>query len=400
MLVPCSCDVLPSLPLFLWVFSPHSAPFLPTLPRALPLSYPSPVPWWWGGGGAPGRADGQCLGVGGLEPLAEGFGGVEGLEAMNRVPEDPFPCLLRHGSLRSGLVGVLGAAGDDFLECVEAPAPLSPARFPCPPRPAGELSQRGGGPQGKVCGEVGGGLRTWGPAATVAGAGGGGRVSVAWGAGSAGPGLPFVGGGRCGHWAAVACVLASWEAGVAGAGPWGVTVVLRGAAVMTVGLRGRGCVVALWGAGAAGAGASFGGGRGALPVVGASSFAGQATQLWRHLQCKGGLVPCCRIRGGRGKISRPLWIRCVGRSRRVGWVQWCGWQFGGVLWRLRGLSRVGVAFGGLGFSVVGVVAGRLRFLVGGGQSLSVGWAVRLGARWPSQVVVLSVHEALQPGGLG
>ena len=48
------------------------------------------------------------------------------------------------------------------------------------------------------------------------GAGGGGRVSVAWGAGSV---VPFVVGGGCGHWAEVARVAASGGAGVAGAGP-------------------------------------------------------------------------------------------------------------------------------------------------------------------------------------
>ena len=49
--------------------------------------------------------------------------------------------------------------------------------------------------------------------------GGGGRLSVAWGAQSAGPGVPFAEGGGCGLGAAKACVVLSGGAGVAGAGP-------------------------------------------------------------------------------------------------------------------------------------------------------------------------------------
>ena len=47
----------------------------PSLALPLPLPFPFPVWWWWGGGGG---ADGPGLGVGGLEPLAEGLGGVGG----------------------------------------------------------------------------------------------------------------------------------------------------------------------------------------------------------------------------------------------------------------------------------------------------------------------------------
>ena len=52
-------------------------PECPLLPLALPMPMPFPFPvrWWRGGGGAPMA---QALGVGGLEPLAEGLGGVGG----------------------------------------------------------------------------------------------------------------------------------------------------------------------------------------------------------------------------------------------------------------------------------------------------------------------------------
>ena len=45
-----------------------------------------------------------------------------------------------------------GGAGEDFLEGVQAVAPLTPARSPGPPHPAAELPQDGGGPPGEVGG--------------------------------------------------------------------------------------------------------------------------------------------------------------------------------------------------------------------------------------------------------
>ena len=61
------------------------SPSCPSLARA--LSLPGVVVVGWGGGGAAGRG----LGVGGLEPLAEGSGGVGGAEALDRVPEEGLP---------------------------------------------------------------------------------------------------------------------------------------------------------------------------------------------------------------------------------------------------------------------------------------------------------------------
>ena len=62
-----------------------------------------------------------------------------------------------------------------------------------------------------------------------------------------------------------------------------------------------------------------------------------------------------------------------------------------------------VAFRGLAFSGLSLVAVRIQFLGWGGQLLVVGWVVGLAARWllrPSQVVMLPVHWGLAPGGVG
>ena len=72
---------------------PHLGPLRALLPEcslvplALPLPFVLPIPGvvvaggagWGGGAGSPG------LGVGGLEPLAEGLGGVGGAEALDRI---------------------------------------------------------------------------------------------------------------------------------------------------------------------------------------------------------------------------------------------------------------------------------------------------------------------------
>ena len=101
-------------------------PFL-SLALPLPVPFPFPVWWWWGGGGG---ADGPDLGVGGLEPLAEGLGGVGGADALDRVAEEGLPCRLPHDGLRGGLVGVGGGAGAHLLEGVHHVHPFSPSRPP------------------------------------------------------------------------------------------------------------------------------------------------------------------------------------------------------------------------------------------------------------------------------
>ena len=53
-----------------------------------------------------------------------------GAEALNRIQEERLLCSPRHGVLQGGVVGVGEGANEDFLEGVEALAPLSPARSP------------------------------------------------------------------------------------------------------------------------------------------------------------------------------------------------------------------------------------------------------------------------------
>ena len=157
--------------LSLWVPVPHLGPFRAPLPECpflslalpLPVPFPFPVWWWWGGGGG---TDGPGLGVGGLKPLAEGWGGVGGAEALDRVAEEGLPGGLRHDGLRGGLVGVGGAAGADLPEGVHHVPPFSPSRSPGPLHPAAELLQGGGRPPGEVGGGLGGGgVRARGPGA-------------------------------------------------------------------------------------------------------------------------------------------------------------------------------------------------------------------------------------------
>ena len=148
--------------LSLWALAPHLGPLCAPLPEcpfsflALPLPVPFPFPVWffvgWGGG-----ANGPGLGVGGLEPLAEGLGGVGGAEALDRVEEEGLPCRLRHDGLRGGLLGVGGSAGADLLEGVHHVHPFSPSRSPGPLHPVAELLQSGGRPPGEVGGGLGGG---------------------------------------------------------------------------------------------------------------------------------------------------------------------------------------------------------------------------------------------------
>ena len=168
-----------------------------------------PFPFRCAGGeivARPVGVHGSCSGLGGLEPPAEGFRGVGAAEALKRVPEEGFPCRLRHGGLRGGLVGVGGGAGEDFLEGVKHVHPRTPSCSPGPLHPAAELPQGGGRPPGEAGrGQGGEGLQTRGPGAALAGAGCGRCVSVARRTGGA---VPCVGGGGRGHGTPVARVVA------------------------------------------------------------------------------------------------------------------------------------------------------------------------------------------------
>ena len=233
-----------------------------------------------GGAGWGGGASGPGLGVGGLEPLAEGLGGVGRADAPHRIAEEGLPCRLWYAGLRGGLAGVGGGAGAHLLEGMHHVHPFVPSRSPGPLHPAAELLQSGGRPQGEVCrGLGGGGVRARDPGAAgggrgpavvaavavpggakaaVSGAGGGGRVRAEGGTGGGG-----------GHGAAVARLVASGGAGVvvAGAGGGGWLWAARGtgspAGPVGGGGGGRGaavaCLAASGGAGAVVAGAGGGG---------------------------------------------------------------------------------------------------------------------------------------------
>ena len=195
--------VLP-VSLFPWVHFPHLAPFFAPVPRAFPLSPPFGVPWWCGVVGALGNADGPRLGVGGLEPRAEGCGAVGGAQALKNVPEERFLCALRHGGLQGSVVGVVGGAGEEFLQGMEAVVPqrrLAPRAHLTQRRSSGRARED---QQARSGGGLGGGLRARGPGAAAAGAGDGGHVSVLWGARIAGPVVPVVRGGKRGHGVAAA----------------------------------------------------------------------------------------------------------------------------------------------------------------------------------------------------
>ena len=105
----------------------------------------------WGGG-----ADGPGLGLGVLEPLAEGLEGVGGVGALVRIAEEGLPCRLRHDGIRGRLVGVDGGAGAHLLEGMHHVHPILPSRSPGPLHPAAELLQSRGRPQGEVGGGLGG----------------------------------------------------------------------------------------------------------------------------------------------------------------------------------------------------------------------------------------------------
>ena len=188
--MPCPCGHLP-------VTLGLSLPPCRGVPsRSLHSPCPCPFPSGCGGGGVEGGlwgADGPCLGLGGLEPPAEGLGVVGAAEALDHIPEEGFPCRLRHGGLRDSLVRAGGGGGADLLEGVHHVHPFSPSRSPGPLHPAAELLQGRGRPPSEVGGGLGGGgVRGRGPGAAVVGAGRGGCVRAAGGTGSS---MGLVGGG-------------------------------------------------------------------------------------------------------------------------------------------------------------------------------------------------------------
>ena len=124
---------------------------------SLALVLPLPGVVVAGGAGWGGGAGGPGLGVGGLEPLAEGLGGVGGAEALDRIAEEGLPCRLRHDGLRGGFVGVCGGVGAHLLEGMHHGHPFVPSRSSGPLHPPAELLQSGGRPPGEVGGGPGGG---------------------------------------------------------------------------------------------------------------------------------------------------------------------------------------------------------------------------------------------------
>ena len=129
---------------------------VPCPPLACALSLPSVVVVGWGRGdcGAPMT---HTWGWVVWSHRRRVLGGVGGAEALDRVPEEGFPCRLRHGGLRGGLVWVGGSAGADLLEGVHHVHPFSPSRSPGSLHPAAELPQGGGRPPGELGGGLGGG---------------------------------------------------------------------------------------------------------------------------------------------------------------------------------------------------------------------------------------------------
>ena len=73
----------------------------------------------------------------------------------------------------------------------------------------------------------------------------------------------------------------------------------------------------------------------------------------------------------------------------------------GVQWLFGVVPRVGVGLGGLGSFGVDVVAGGIRYLVGAGRFLVVGWVLGMSARWVvrgSPVIMLLSHRGCGPVG--
>ena len=195
---------------------------------------------WGGGAGGPG------LGVGGLETLAEGLGGVGGAEALDRIAEEGLPSRLWHDGLRGGLVGVGWVAGVHLLEGMHHVHPILPSRSPGPLHPVAELLETGRRPPGELGGGLGGGgVRARGPGAAGGGRGpvvvvgvavpGGAGAAVAWAGGGGRVRAEGGTGGGGGHGAAVARLVVSEGAAAAGAGSRGVVVAPGGAGAARVG---------------------------------------------------------------------------------------------------------------------------------------------------------------------
>ena len=339
----CPCECLPSLGA---LPCPLAGVLLGAPCPSLALVLPLPGVSVAGGAGWGGGAGGPGLGVGGLEPLAEGLGGVGGAEALDRIAEEGLPCRLRHDGLWGGLVGVCGGAGAHLLEGMHHVHPFSPSRSSGPLHPAAELLQSGGRPPGEVGGGPGGG----GVRARGRGAAGGGRgpavvagVAVPGGAGAAAAGAGGGGrvraeggaGGGGGHGAAVARPVASGGAGVvvagAGGGGWVRVAGGTGSPAGRVGGGGGGrgeavaCLAASGGAGVVVAGA--GGGGLVWPVGGGGGGHGAAVAL---VVVPGGAEATGA--GSRGVVVAPggAGAARVGGSGAVGvWAPWASVPCGG-----------------------------------------------------------------------
>ena len=136
------CPSVPFLSLTLWWFL---APVLCLVPvGACLLSWASPHPLaagppfavslpgvvvvGWGGG--LWDADCPCLGVGGLEPPAEGFWGVGGAEALHNVPEEGFHAACGMAAPRAAPFGL---AGMRVRFSWKVSTMCTPSRLPAPP---------------------------------------------------------------------------------------------------------------------------------------------------------------------------------------------------------------------------------------------------------------------------
>ena len=336
LLVPCPYGRLP-------VSLGASVPPCRSVPlRPLPSPCPCPFPSRRGGAGSGGGGGGPGpgLGVGGLEPLAEGSGGVGGAKALDRVLEEGLPCRLRHESLRGGLVGVGGGAGAHLLEGVHHVHPFSPSHSPGPLHPAAELLQSGGRPPGEVGGGLGGGgVRARGPG--VAGKGRGpaavAGVEAPGGAGAAVAGLGVEDGyGRRGErearwglwgegvgtWGGSGVLGGAWGSGSGGGGDWGSGPRTGGGGKGKPGGARGGRGWWTWGGGGVGGGAwgSGSGGSGAPEGRGGALGSGSVASEW--LRGGGGVGSVsagggCAVLGGSGSAAvcrtRP---RCSSRANQ------------------------------------------------------------------------------------
>ena len=150
LVVPCSCDVVPQVPC-----SCGCEP-VTLRPSSPPCRRPSlwPFPFRCPGGGLLVRSVGRRWFMPGSRRSGAsnaGFQGCRGGKALNRVLEEGFSCPLAAWRPPGRCRRVGGGAGEDFLEGVEAGAPLAPARPPRPPHPAagrGQTTRRGPRGQG------------------------------------------------------------------------------------------------------------------------------------------------------------------------------------------------------------------------------------------------------------